>query len=293
MQLVLLGAFDAILVNLMQTTAGETWQELRRDICGSLNIGKNARLMEIMRTTYRHTDVGFLQEAGNQLVEMFQKQFSDDFHVLLPKEYSTARNQNSVILLRSSLFSNPREVAVPADGWDSGDLLAVVARVGGVDVTLASFHGDTNGLLTKPMLTRVAENMPTERLLFGMDANTYEKPSTSVAHVLDFEEHYQNLGFQAHFGKVDPSRYTTFNARTFLQPQLNKAAKSTQLVEKGDRNPKDFILFSSHFLAGETWRDNTGKGEYIEEMVFPTLDFPSDHAVIAVDILMRHDNEEL
>ena len=36
---------------------------------------------------------------------------------------------------------------------------------------------------------------------------------------------------------------TTFNARTYLQPQLQKAAKSDEKVTKGDKNPKDFILF--------------------------------------------------
>merc|ERR1712150_147344 len=159
------------------------------------------------------------------------------------------------------------------DGWEAGDLLAVKTRVAGADVTLASFHGDTNGLLTMPMLKRVSEHLPTERLLFGMDANTYEKPSKSTAHVLEFEQLYQQLGFRSCWKKVDPGRYTTFNARTYLQAQLNKAAKSTELAQKGDRNPKDFVLFTRHFALGRVWRDNTGKGDYVDDMVFPTLDF--------------------
>eukprot|EP00439_Symbiodinium_sp_Y106_P055998 s1835_g7.t2 len=101
------------------------------------------------------------------------------------------------------------------------------------------------------------------------------------------------------WGKVTSDLYTTFNARTYLQPQLNKAAKSTELQSKGDRNPKDlltgwsgwmyealqlfdFILFTKHFKVGAAVRDNTGEATY-KDVVFPTLEFPSDHAAIAAD----------
>jgi hypothetical protein len=29
------------------------------------------------------------------------------------------------------------------------------------------------------------------------------------------------------------------------------------------------------------YQDNTGERDFIEDMAFPTLDFPSDHAVLA------------
>ena len=32
----------------------------------------------------------------------------------------------------------------------------------------------------------------------------------------------------------DPTKHTTYNARTFLQPQLQKAARSTEKASKGD-----------------------------------------------------------
>merc|ERR1719168_502891 len=101
-----------------------------------------------------------------------------------------------------------------------------------------------------PMLRQVYKYLPTDRLIFGLDANTYEKNSSKTAHVLDFEKMYESLGYKSCWGKVDPTRYTTYNARTYLQPQLNKAAQSTQLAEKGDRNPKDFILFTGQFKSG-------------------------------------------
>uniref|UniRef100_A0A7S1WEK8 Endonuclease/exonuclease/phosphatase domain-containing protein n=1 Tax=Alexandrium catenella TaxID=2925 RepID=A0A7S1WEK8_ALECA len=286
LQLVLQGVFDATLVNLMQARGGETWQVLRREICDSLNSRKNDRLREILETTYMDADVIFLQEAGNQLVELLKASHSKDYLLVLPKAYSAKRNQNSVMLLRSSLFSSVEEFDVEARGWEEGDLLTVRALVAGMDVTLASFHGDTNGLLTMPMLSTVMEQLPTKALLFGMDANTYERVSKSTAHVLEFETLYRSLNLQSCWGEVDPTRYTTFNARTHLQPQLNKAAKSTELAEKGDRNPKDFVLFTEHFTQGGLWRDNTGTGTFEEGMVFPTLEFPSDHAALAVDLVL-------
>jgi len=49
---------------------------------------------------------------------------------------------------------------------------------------------------------------------------------------------------------------------------------------KGDKNPKDFILFfNADYRVIETTKDNTGKLKYIEGMVFPTLAFPSDHGI--------------
>lgn len=240
-----------------------------------------------MQATYSDADVIFLQEAGNQLVSLLKTKLSETYEVHLPKSYSTKRNQNSVILLRAGIFQETQEVDIPAKGWEDGDLLVLKAKNEGTSLTLASFHGDTNGLLTMPMLNQVHAYLPTKRLLFGMDANTYEKQSKKTAHVLEFEKAYQNLGYQSCWGKVDPTHYTTFNARTYLQPQLNKAARSNELAEKGDRNPKDFILFTDHFSLGRVWRDNTGRGEYLNDIVFPTLEFPSDHAAVAVDLMMK------
>lgn len=287
LQLVLQGVFDAILVNLLQTRGGTIWQSLRKDICVSLNSRKNERLLQILKTTYSEADVVFLQEAGNQLVELVKRELSGRFNVHVPKNYNAKRNQNSVILLRASMFGTVDEVLVPPDGWDAGDLLLLKTELAGTPITLGSFHGDTNGLLTMPMLAQVHKHLPTKPLIFGMDANTYEKPSKSTAHVLEFEQMYEKLGYKSCWGKVEPTRYTTFNARTYLQPQLNKAAKSTSLKDKGDQNPKDFVLFTEHFDLGKFWRDNTGKAEYVEDMVFPTMEFPSDHAAVAVDLLLK------
>jgi len=49
--------------------------------------------------------------------------------------------------------------------------------------------------------------------------------------------------------KPNPKNYTTFCARTHLQPQLNKAAAIHERDVKGDRNPKDFIIFFNQNIA--------------------------------------------
>lgn len=58
----------------------------------------------------------------------------------------------------------------------SGDLLVMGAEdIMGRKYLLASFHGDTNGLATRPVLAAVhalALRMPSHRLVFGLDANT-------------------------------------------------------------------------------------------------------------------------
>jgi len=125
LQIVLQGIFDAVLVNLMQSKGRDIWQKLRRDICMSLNSKKNDRIMEILKTTYSNADIVFLQEAGNKLVNLIKGELSGAYNVVMPTNYNTKRNQNSVILLRAEMFQNIEEVEVPADGWEEGDLLVI------------------------------------------------------------------------------------------------------------------------------------------------------------------------
>ena len=96
--------------------------------------------------------------------------------------------------------------------------------------------------------------------------------------------HFVRLEMSSSYGDAPKTDgYTTFNARTYLQPQLNKAVKpedkfTSPLV---DRNPKDHILFyeKDAKLHAPPTRDNTGRGFYDNDIMFPTLTFPSDHAI--------------
>ena len=79
---------------------------------------------------------------------------------------------------------------------------------------------------------------------------------------------------------------TTYNARTFMQAQLNKAVRKADRATEGDRNLKDFLIFSpAQFTTAGVTKDNLANRTYDEEIVFPTLAFPSDHAVIACELV--------
>lgn len=161
-------------------------------------------------------------------------------------------------------------------------------------VSQASFHGDTNGLATIPVLDALVAAMSKSshipenaRLLFGLDANTYEKGIEGKNQdVMLWGAHYMSHGLTSCWGDMpQKSNYTTYNARTYLQPQLNKACKRSEKREKGDVNPKDFIIFNKKdFKVVQTWKDNTGERVYKEDMAFPTLQFPSDHGILTTII---------
>jgi len=94
------------------------------------------------------------------------------------------------------------------------------------------------------------------------------------------------------WGKKPDARLclTCRNARTFLQPQLNKACLRSEIDSaRGDTNPKDFILtFADSGIFARTIRVNktnkAGEVGFDETLVFPTRDFPSDHALVFSEV---------
>ena len=297
--------FDAILVHMMNTVteSPDIWQDLKKTMVENLNKQKVPHTLQILETTYGDADIITLQEVSSSFIDQARSsKLGDMFHIIAPAELDAVRDQNSVIFLRKFFFPNgatkeiteqvqasfPDGVSVPVA---NGDILAITTtNKFGLDLVVASFHGDTNGLATKPVLDATVKAMKSDsalanhRLVFGMDANTYEnaKPGKQQD-VLDFAEDIVSHGLTSCWGDVpNPSNYTTYNARTYLQPQLNKACKSSEKREKGDVNPKDFIVFpKSDFKVVRTWKDNTGRKNYVEDMAFPTLEFPSDHGLLS------------
>ena len=98
-----------------------------------------------------------------------------------------------------------------------GDILAIATTdIDGIQYVVASFHGDTNGLATKPVLDAITKAMSSDsklaghKLLFGLDANTYEKSKPGKQQdVLDFGKHYVSCGLTSCFGDVpDKKNYT-------------------------------------------------------------------------------------
>merc|ERR1712071_18938 len=240
--------------------------------------------------------------VSGAFIDDAKRELGANFHVVAPIALDSVRDQNSAMLLKKQTFPDgpiaevtsvienafPTGEKVPVS---TGDILAVtVLDADGLPYILASFHGDTNGLATVPVLTAMKKAISGDpalskhHFIFGLDANTYEHGEAGVKQdVLEFAKVYVGHGLSSCWGDVpDPKNYTTYNARTYLQPQLNKACKSSEKEKYGDINPKDFILFPKNgFEVEKTWKDNTGQNKYIEKMAFPTLDFPSDHGILS------------
>jgi|MDSY01.1.fsa_nt_gb hypothetical protein len=290
--------FDAILVHMMNTLAPGAWQGLREGMCEKLNRKKLDRTMDILEGPYATADVQFLQEVAGAFIGKAEgrKLSTQLFDVKFPAALDSDRDQNSLILLKKGLWTDVEEVTAEIsapDGCGNGDLFALSATHAATKdkYLLASFHGDTNGLLTIPVVTAVHDyaksSKADHKLLFGMDANTYAEPDPGkLCYVGDFAQFYVARGLNTCYGpNPNPKNFTTFHARTYLQPQLNKAIRYAEKDVKGDKNPKDFILFDAKdFSVRWTKKDNTGEKKYVEGMVFPTLAFPSDHGITSTSL---------
>eukprot|EP00804_Cyclotella_cryptica_P025946 CCRYP_002775-RD/>CCRYP_002775-RD protein AED:0.06 eAED:0.06 QI:1331/0.83/0.85/1/0.83/0.85/7/104/584 len=299
--------FDAILVHMMNTVSQpDVWQSLKKTMVENLNKQKVPHTLDILENVYGTSDIITLQEVSASLINQARRrELGQKFWIVAPSDLDAVRDQNSVIFLSKSTFpagpsaeithlvegSFEQGVDVPIA---KGDILAITATDrDNIPFIIASFHGDTNGLATKPVLSAIITAMTsdpaliTHKLIFGLDANTYEKAKPGKQQdVLEWGKHYVSFRLTSCWGDVpNPSNYTTFNSRTYLQPQLNKACKKSDKRSNGDVNPKDFILFGKgDFKVDRTWKDNTGEKKYIEDMAFPTLKFPSDHGVLATII---------
>ena len=235
------------------------------------------------------------------------------YDMYMPEDRDGGRDQNSVILLRKEYFAASQVKEVTADiltamkqtaaakgekiPISKGDLFAMTAvhKTSKEKYFLCSFHGDTNGLATIPVVASVrkyAVSMLADSiLLFGMDANAYKEPEPDQLGVDQLAAFYRNVNLNSCYGQY-PDKYknvTTCHARTHLQPQLNKAVGLEDKERLGDRNPKDFIVFfDTDFLVQHTAKDNTGqRGVYIDGQVFPTLAFPSDHAITSTHLIRK------
>ena len=297
--------FDSILVHMMNTVSSpDIWQPLKATMVEALNKKKVPNTLSILENTYSFSDIITLQEVSSDFIDKATAGLiGQTHHVIAPSDLDAVRDQNSVILLNRKKFTDiqalreitdsvnkafPEGLKVPVA---NGDILAIaVSDSNGSKYVIASFHGDTNGLATIPVLNAIVKAVSSDpslidhSLIFGLDANTYEhfKPG-KTQDVMEFGSSFVSHELTSCWGDIpDAKNYTTYNARTYLQPQLNKACKSEDKKKMGDINPKDFILFpKSKFEIEQTWKDNTGKMEYIEDMAFPTLDFPSDHGILA------------
>jgi len=310
LQTLCLAIFDAILIHILHAVAPSSWQALRRTICDALYKNKEEQTLAILTRTYPTAAVIFLQEVAASFVDKFRaRDMYKKYFVLLPGQMDGKRDQNSIILASRSHFDEasarditdevlgvipavaktlPKEVSAK---MEKGDLTAAV--LDGKDKNkylLVSFHGDTNGLATRPVVAAVdqiaREKYSDHVLVCGLDANTYREHSPHYQGVMNFHDFISERGLGSCWGaKPNPLNATTCNARTYLQPQLNKAVGRHNLILNADKNLKDWIIFyANQTSATDAAKDNTGRKAYIEEMVFPTLDFPSDHGVVSATL---------
>jgi hypothetical protein len=239
----------------------------------------------------------FLQEVRTHTcADGLPAAFASTHAVHAPARPSRA-DQNSVVALSLAVFDDATWVdltaeamaAVPPDGASvsDGDLLVgTVKDHAGQLYVFASFHGDTDGLATASALAAVhavASAQTGAVLLFGLDANTYAAPKPKKqADVRAFVADAAAKGYATAIGDAPPeTMLTTSIARTFLQPQLQKACKAAEKRAKGDFNPKDHLLFTAGaFTVDAVGRDNQNRRAYDADMVVPTLEWPSDHGLL-------------
>eukprot|EP00939_MAST-03C_sp_MAST-3C-sp1_P004681 g4681.t1 len=217
LQTLMLAIFDAILVNTMLqvSTSPSTWQVVRKKICSALNMRKNDRILEILGEAYRDRHIVFLQEVAGAFLSQATEAMSSSHTVVSSKFLNRKRDQNSVILLRNDFFVTSSVVELTASVEETlekqtgggkpapvaqGDIFAITVRSrAGDQYFLVSFHGDTNGLATIPVLRAidaVYRNMPKRTLfIFGLDANTYEHAVPGKQQdVLEFARFYVSSG---------------------------------------------------------------------------------------------------
>mmetsp|Transcript_52479 Transcript_52479/g.122448 ORF Transcript_52479/g.122448 Transcript_52479/m.122448 type:complete len:612 (+) Transcript_52479:46-1881(+) len=295
LQCLCLAIFDAILVHMLQVLSPDGhWLQIKESICKATFRQKNLLTTRILQS-YSGASVVCLQEASAAYLQSLQSSsLARTHHVVIPEKVDGQRDQNSALLLRRDVFPEGAEKEITDEviaalegtaGVEVGDLIAVQAsHSSGRRFLVASFHGDTNGQATAPVLKALLRSLGSDALLLGIDANTYLKGSASLYGVQDFLQECRGASLRSCWPEDgDMAKcLTTCNARTFLQPQLNKACPSAKKLETGDVNPKDHIIFSRDLYEPiKVIKDNTGKGEYIEGVCFPSLSFPSDHGMVA------------
>ncbi|EOD34110.1 hypothetical protein EMIHUDRAFT_111338 [Emiliania huxleyi CCMP1516] len=276
-----LAAFDGILVHMLNTVGGgahkETWQPMRRQMCVALNSRKTHRTLAILEAedgvrlailsrSYADSDAIFLQEIWGDMGrygEILGDSYADSDAIFL-QEVSGAM----VAQLREhpKLSRNFSLHVAPNDGKRDQISVLLLSR---------SRFDPASATSLNPAF---------DALLAGLGGDVpvwYQEPQG----VSEFAAEYRQLGLTSCWGDApDPTNITTFNARTYLQPQLNKAVAYKDLASPGtgDKNPKDFLLFPrGSFGVESTTKDNTGQKAYVERQPFPTLTFPSDHGVLS------------
>eukprot|EP00039_Didymoeca_costata_P033656 m.43465 g.43465 ORF g.43465 m.43465 type:complete len:585 (+) comp9977_c0_seq3:92-1846(+) len=315
LQALALAIFDAVMVHMMQTVGKGFWFEVKTKAYETLNQGKVSLIFKIMESKYSNCHAFFLQEATKDFCAQFtQSSLNSKYFLVKPSSFDGERNQNSVAILSKTFFDESSCIELDQglmktskEKLASGDLLLFsIAKKGTQQrYLLSSFHGDTGGMSSLPVIDDLSaisdqDEYAEHICIYAMDANCYADKKADRLHVADFAKHFGQRNLCSSFDSMGPGNFprSTMNARTFCQPQLNKAVtkKNMQggLSKHIDANPKDFILHktatrNSKLSVVKACIDNTGDGpqdisSYDPSIWMPGAGFPSDHAILYAEI---------
>eukprot|EP00277_Geminigera_cryophila_P024310 CAMPEP_0179467202 /NCGR_PEP_ID=MMETSP0799-20121207/48387_1 /TAXON_ID=46947 /ORGANISM="Geminigera cryophila, Strain CCMP2564" /LENGTH=466 /DNA_ID=CAMNT_0021272487 /DNA_START=73 /DNA_END=1472 /DNA_ORIENTATION=- len=253
LQVLCLAIFDSILVHMLNSIGKDVWQPIRNSLAQAFRVKKTnsrkpmafvmssssrkqqgrsstARQEEDITVVRDITTTGGGCEKRSELSRSSAQTFLQ-ISVEITDEVLKVAHENE---------PSKRKVYVPGD-------LAAFTCVGnsGHKYVVASFHGDTNGLASIPIVKALSEvaarGYGQHTLLLGLDANTYKVHSQHYQGVAKFQEFLVSQHLSSCWGaNPDPLRPTTCNARTYLQPQLNKAIRRDERLIKADKNLKDW-----------------------------------------------------
>jgi hypothetical protein len=248
LQLLCLALLDAVLVHVANAAGRTTWQPLRRALADALIRSKDERVCAVIADACADADVVFLQEASAALVAAARRHpiLAARYALLPPRNLDARRNQNSLILVSRARFDAAGWADATADVLDMaegrwvapGDLVAAsVAGLDGRRWLLVSFHGDSCGLMTQPILAAVDDaaraRYAGHALLVGLDAN----PRSAAAggggwrggggaggeggEAGTLEDFLAGRGLASMWGSAAGGVVTTCSARTLLQARIS------------------------------------------------------------------------
>lgn len=291
LQLICLAAFDASLVYIMSVVAPDEWHRIKMSLVAALHKNKFSKIFEILESPmYICCDAIFLQEVAAAMVHHLQEHPSiqSGFHILSPESLDGKRDQNSIILLSKSRF---HVVGLsPVTSWEGeitsqvSALLSDKAAVADGDLfvvrcvmkptasqqsessshrqsshrrfILASFHGDTDGMVTIPVIDAIHKYLRLSELdelevpgpifvhrpllIVGMDANTYKIHDEGKRQgVIEFARHLAGLNLATCWGagkwNVFAQLTSSNNATCFCdsEPCLSWIRMCTPLIMRG------------------------------------------------------------